>query len=180
MKVSVSPVAVFLREEVCAVSDHLAAVSLFDSAQWMDCLNNFAGWTNSEENAEKGLRELVAKQKLRPLIEPGDVDSTLLRSQIDEQFLRAMASARAQMSGAGVQQEKRSSKDSGKNKDIRKEDTPKQCIDTISANGVSAMGDFFSLFLSDRSCFFHTCRTTRQFTLMQAFNLLPSTYRSRF
>ena len=43
VKMSVSPVAAFLREEVCAVSDHLAAVSLFDSEEWMSCLQYFSG-----------------------------------------------------------------------------------------------------------------------------------------
>lgn len=111
VKTSVSPVAVFLREEVCAVSDHLAGVSLFDSDEWMAVLQLFSGWADSDEKAEARLRELVAKQKLRPLDEPGDVDSPLLRSQIDEQFLRAMASSRAQMAGTGLQQEGRKSKE---------------------------------------------------------------------
>ncbi|KAL3920821.1 MAG: hypothetical protein SGILL_003066 [Bacillariaceae sp.] len=109
VKTSVSPVAVFLREEVCAVSDHLAAVSLFDSDEWMDCLAHFNGWNESNETAQEQSRQLVAKLKLRSLFEPGDVDSPLLRSQIDEQYLRAMANARAQLTGADViaPQEKR-------------------------------------------------------------------------
>lgn len=82
------------------MSDHLAAVSLFDSDEWMNCLQFFNGWTSSDEEAEETVRQLVGTLKLRPLNEPGDVDSPLLRSQIDEQYLRAMASARAQMSGA--------------------------------------------------------------------------------
>lgn len=107
VKTSLSPVSVFLREEVCAVSDHLASVSLFDSEKWMACLQYFNGWTNSDKEAEQRIRELVKKLKLRPLTEPGDVDSTLLRSQIDDQYLRAMASARAQMAGPGAQEERR-------------------------------------------------------------------------
>lgn len=97
VKLSVSPVASFLREEICAVSDHLAAVSLFDSERWMKCLQHFTGWTDTRGESESHLRSLVAKLKLRPLNEPGDVDSPLLRSQIDEQFLRAMVTARNQM-----------------------------------------------------------------------------------
>lgn len=31
-----SPVSAFLREEVCAVSDHLAAASKFTAQDWMD------------------------------------------------------------------------------------------------------------------------------------------------
>ena len=114
VKSSVSPVAVFLREEVCAVSDHLAAVSLFDSDEWMECLKHFNGWNESSETAQENSRQLVSKLKLRGLYEPGDVDSPLLRSQIDEQYLRAMANARAQLSGAeahALAQEENRSKD---------------------------------------------------------------------
>ncbi|KAL7570459.1 hypothetical protein ACA910_004245 [Epithemia clementina (nom. ined.)] len=95
VKHSVSPVAVFLREEVCAVSDHLAAVSLFGSEEWMNCLQHFHGWT--DESAEDDLRAHIQRLKLRPLHEPGDVDSPLLRSQIDRHFLNAMAEQRAQL-----------------------------------------------------------------------------------
>jgi hypothetical protein len=112
VKTSVSPVAVFLREEVCAVSDHLANVSLFDSDEWMACLDHFDGWTESSEIAKKKSREMVSTLKLRPLLEPGDVDSPLLRSQIDEQYLRAMATARAQLMGTEIPQDDPPSKDS--------------------------------------------------------------------
>jgi hypothetical protein len=130
VKTSVSPVAAFLREEVCAVSDHLAGISLFDSDEWMNCLQHFNGWADSDEKAEARLRELVATQKLRPLDEPGDVDSPLLRSQIDEQFLRAMSSSRAQMAGAGLQQEGRKSKE-GQNSSNN--DVDRQSIDAIAS-----------------------------------------------
>jgi len=75
----------------------------------MQCLQHFTGWTESDDSVGKRSRELVAKLKLRPLHEPGDVDSPLLRSQIDEQYLRAMASARAQLMGSDQppQEEKR-------------------------------------------------------------------------
>lgn len=95
VKHSISPVAVFLREEVCAVSDHLAALSLFDSDEWMSCLGHFDGWCAPE--SEDYYRNAVASLKLRPVDEPGDVDSPLLRSQIDEHFLKSMANARAQL-----------------------------------------------------------------------------------
>ena len=112
MKSTVSPVSVYLREEVCAVSDHLASVSLFDSDEWMECLQHFEGWTESSEKAAKRSREHVSKLKLRSLHEPGDVESALLRNQIDEQYLRAMIRARAQLTGKGVtQEEKRPSKE---------------------------------------------------------------------
>ena len=95
VKQSVSPIAVFLREEVCAVSDHLKDVSLFGSDQWIACLQHFHGWTQAE--SESQLRAIVRTLKLRPVNEPGDVDSPLLRSQIDQQFLRTMEAARAQL-----------------------------------------------------------------------------------
>lgn len=95
VKHSVSPVAVFLREEVCAVSDHLKDVSLFGSDEWIASLHHFNGWTDMA--SEEDLRKLVGTLKLRPLSEPGDVDSPLLRSQIDEHFLRAMEAARTQL-----------------------------------------------------------------------------------
>mmetsp|Transcript_25394 Transcript_25394/g.59830 ORF Transcript_25394/g.59830 Transcript_25394/m.59830 type:complete len:915 (-) Transcript_25394:2718-5462(-) len=112
VKNSVSPVAVFLREEVCAVSDHLALVSLFDSDEWMCCLKHFKGWVESSEDAARNSRELVSKLKLRSLHEPGDVDSTLLRHQIDEQLLRAIVNAREQLTGKEISKdEKRTSKE---------------------------------------------------------------------
>jgi len=97
VKQSVSPVAVFLREEVCAVSDHLASVSMFGSEEWMKCLELFSGWIVMTDEAEAAYRHFISELKLRPIQEPGDVESPLLRSQIDENFLRSMAAQRDQM-----------------------------------------------------------------------------------
>lgn len=94
VKVSVSPVALFLREEVCSVSDHLAHVSNFGSEQWMECLTTFNGWMDHDDRAESRMRALILKMAMRPLIERGDIESPLLRSQIDEQFLRLMIASR--------------------------------------------------------------------------------------
>lgn len=99
VKHAVSPVAVFLRDEVCAVSDHLAECSRFDSDEWMGCLKHFDGWTDCE--GEDQLRQHIRLLKLRPLSEPGDVDSKLLRDQVDRHFLTAMAKARAQLREGG-------------------------------------------------------------------------------
>ena len=107
VKQSVTPVAAFLREEVCAVSDHLASVSLFDSDKWMDCLQHFLGWTDTSPEADSILRDLISQIELRPLSEHGDVDSPLLRSQIDEHYLRAMAAQRAQMDVASDEAERK-------------------------------------------------------------------------
>ncbi|KAG7344038.1 hypothetical protein IV203_022046 [Nitzschia inconspicua] len=132
VKTSVSPVAVFLREEVCAVSDHLASVSLFDSDQWMECLDHFHGWTESNETAKKQSRELVSKLKLRPLYEPGDVDSPLLRSQIDEQYLRAMTIARAQLAGNDGSNNEARAKDSMRRRDSHAKSKPSSLLDDSS------------------------------------------------
>lgn len=101
MKTSISPVSVFLREEVCAVSDHLGNISNFTSEEWMEALPNFHGWTDTSDEGEEKLREIVNKLPIRPLQEPSDVDSELLRSQIDHSFLVAMDDARKQMASGG-------------------------------------------------------------------------------
>ena len=108
VKQSVSPVSVFLREEVCAVSDHLAAVSLFGSEAWMDCLQYFTGWT--VQGATEQYRTFVTTLPLRPLQEPGDVDSPVLRNQIDEAFLRTMQTQREQLLDSGNTQMNSTSK----------------------------------------------------------------------
>ena len=95
VKSAVTPVAIFLRQEVCAVSEHLAKVSLYGSEEWMSMLQHFDGW--SDNNKAEEIRSYIATLKLRPINEPGDVDSPLLRSQIDKQLLKAMATARAQL-----------------------------------------------------------------------------------
>lgn len=135
VKTSVSPVAVFLREEVCAVSDHLASVSLFTSEEWVKCLVYFNGWTDHSPKAEKRMRMLVSKLNLRPLNEPGDVDSPLLRSQVDEHFLRAMASAREQMTNGGIQQER-----ANQSKSAARQRDQAAIIDTQTERRASAPG----------------------------------------
>jgi hypothetical protein len=98
VKASVSPVSVFLREEVCAISDHLAVVSLFGSDEWMDCLEHFDGWTDVSSNESiQEYKSFVMSLPLRSIQEPVDVDSPLLRNQIDEAFLRTIALQREQM-----------------------------------------------------------------------------------
>ncbi len=95
VKTSFSPVSVFLREEVCAVSDHLATVSLFGSEKWMDCLEHFDGWTDlSSKDSISKYQRFVQSLPLRSIQEPVDVDSPLLRNQIDEAFLRTIAMQR--------------------------------------------------------------------------------------
>jgi len=102
VKHSVSPVAAFLRSEVCAVSDHLARCSYFSSEEWMGALYFFEGWADASSEAEFALRTLIHKQDLRPLGEQADTESPLLRDQIDVRFLKAMAAARAKQPPSGA------------------------------------------------------------------------------
>ena len=97
VKTSLNPVPAFLREEVCAVSDHLAAASKFTSDEWVQGLSKFQGWTDQGGDKQKRLQQLVKKIPMRSMTEPTDVDSPLLRNQIDKCFLKAMAAARDQM-----------------------------------------------------------------------------------
>ena len=59
VKTSLSPVSAFLREEVCAVSDHLAATSKFTSDEWMEVsgMTNFLLFTCLEIG--KGKNSLI-------------------------------------------------------------------------------------------------------------------------
>jgi len=99
VKRSFSPLSVFLRDEVCSVSDHLGSVSEFSAEEWLKVLSHFDGWTNNDPKKEENLRMLVSQLKLKGLSEHNDVQSPLLRDQIDEQFLRAMQHARSQTNG---------------------------------------------------------------------------------
>jgi hypothetical protein len=95
---SSSSVYNFLCEEVYAVSDHLAIVSLYDSDTWMDCLDHFDGWTNeSSVQVLKRTRQILRNLELTT--SRGDIDfgidigsdsALLVRSQIDEQYLSAL------------------------------------------------------------------------------------------
>ena len=85
------------------MSDHLALTSKFTSEEWMAALANFRGWTDDQPDSESNLRALVGSTRLRPVHKPGDVDSPLLRDQIDEQFLRVMVAARKHMANGGNQ-----------------------------------------------------------------------------
>lgn len=89
VKTSLSPVAAFLREEVCAVSDHLAAASKFTSEYWGAALPHFHGWTAQDEKSQLMLKEICQRLPMRSLAEPLDVDSALLRNQIDVCFLKS-------------------------------------------------------------------------------------------
>lgn len=94
VKTSTSDVSLFLREEVCNVSDHLAFMSKYDSEQWTSALSHFDGWTDHKSNVEETLRIIVASQQLAGLAETADFHSTLLRSQIDDKILKAMQAAK--------------------------------------------------------------------------------------
>jgi len=79
-----STVISFLRYEICAVSNHLAACSKFDSDQWLSALKHFEGWNDTSVEAQEVVRVLVAKQKLRSFMESRDVQSSpLLRKAME-------------------------------------------------------------------------------------------------
>jgi hypothetical protein len=102
--ISAHPVSIFLRHEVCAVSDHLAAISLFGSELWMRCLPDFDGWIDTASNSSSNdetettslsrYRRYVQSLPLRSRRENAgddDVDNNpVWRAQIDSAFSRAM------------------------------------------------------------------------------------------
>lgn len=98
VKTSLSPVSAFLREEVCAVSDHLASVSKFTSEDWMDALPNFNGWIDSSGENEKVLKDLVKMLPMRRLDDTKEcVETPAFRKLIDDSFHKAMDNNREQM-----------------------------------------------------------------------------------
>lgn len=60
-------------------------------------LPHFNGWTDQSEEKQKILQELIHSIPMRSLSEPSDVNSPLLKNQIDKCFLIAMAAARDKM-----------------------------------------------------------------------------------
>ncbi|KAL7535654.1 hypothetical protein ACHAXR_006645 [Thalassiosira sp. AJA248-18] len=89
-----SNVCLFLRQEVCNVSDHLAFMSKYDSEEWTSALSHFDGWTDHDPNVEETLRTLVASQRLMGVAETADAQSSLIRGQIDDKILKAMQTAK--------------------------------------------------------------------------------------
>lgn len=90
VKTSTSSVSLFLRQEVCNVSDHLAFISKYDSEEWTNALRGFVGWTGHTLDVEESVRKLVLQQKLQGINEMSDLDSSLLRSQVSDAMLRAI------------------------------------------------------------------------------------------
>jgi len=90
VKTSTSSVSLFLRQEVCNVSDHLAFMSKYDSEEWTNALRGFDGWTGHTLDVEESVRKLVLQQKLQGINEMSDLDSSLLRSQVSDAMLRAI------------------------------------------------------------------------------------------
>lgn len=102
-----STLAVFLREDVCAVSDHLAHVSMFGSEEWMQCLSYFQGWIDISPQGEEYIRHMMASLALRPLQEYNDVESPLLRSRIDAHVLRTLQNTRQLMQEPSTHSQKK-------------------------------------------------------------------------
>ena len=51
-----SNVSLFLRQEVCNFSDHLAFMSKYDSEEWTSALSHFDGWTHHGMTTRKHRR----------------------------------------------------------------------------------------------------------------------------
>lgn len=98
VKTSTSSLSLFLRQEICNVSDHLAFVSKYDSEQWTSALSCFDGWTDHTREVEESVRKLVFQQKLQGINEMSDLESSLLRSQVSDAILRAIKSEKKKLS----------------------------------------------------------------------------------
>ena len=74
-------------------------MSHFTSEQWMEALSHFEGWHDPRAEGQERLRQLIGTLDLRKINENSDVDSALLRNQIDESFLRAMMLSAKELDG---------------------------------------------------------------------------------
>mmetsp|Transcript_19117 Transcript_19117/g.38783 ORF Transcript_19117/g.38783 Transcript_19117/m.38783 type:complete len:1041 (-) Transcript_19117:115-3237(-) len=101
VKTSTSAVSYFLRQEVCNVSDHLAAMSKFDSEQWTSALSHFDGWTDNNPYVAEIIRDLVTSQRLHGLAELSDSQSSLLLSEVDEKVLKVMKAIKEEAARSG-------------------------------------------------------------------------------
>ena len=75
-------------------------MSKYDSEEWTEALRNFDGWTDHDPAAEETVRKLVLCQRL--VSGSDDVDSSLLRSQLDETVLKAMAAVKQEAAKAAA------------------------------------------------------------------------------
>eukprot|EP00557_Chaetoceros_sp_GSL56_P009562 CAMPEP_0176493744 /NCGR_PEP_ID=MMETSP0200_2-20121128/9709_1 /TAXON_ID=947934 /ORGANISM="Chaetoceros sp., Strain GSL56" /LENGTH=793 /DNA_ID=CAMNT_0017891421 /DNA_START=192 /DNA_END=2573 /DNA_ORIENTATION=- len=99
VKTSPHRVSAFLREEVCAVSDHLASVSKFDSDDWMDALPKFHGWIDNSSDNEKVLKRIICILPMKKLCESKEeLDSPVFRHLIESSFEKAMIIHKEQLS----------------------------------------------------------------------------------
>jgi hypothetical protein len=99
VKTSPHRVSAFLREEVCAVSDHLASVSKFDSDDWMDALPKFHGWIETNSENEKILKKIILVLPMKKLCESKEeLDSPIFRNLIESSFEKAMIINKEQLS----------------------------------------------------------------------------------
>jgi hypothetical protein len=96
--ISAHPVSIFLRHEVCAVSDHLAAISLFGSELWMRCLPEFDGWIDTASSSSNETETMsryhryvqsLPLRSRRENADDDDVDNPVWREQIDAAFVPA-------------------------------------------------------------------------------------------
>lgn len=90
----------FLRQEVCNVSDHLAFMSKYDSEQWTNALRHFDGWTDHDPAVEATIQNLVICQRL--VSDGSDASSSLLQSQLDQAVLKAMQAVKEEAAKAAA------------------------------------------------------------------------------
>ena len=100
VKTSPSTVSVFLRQEVCHVSDHLAFMSKYDSEEWTNALRNFDGWTDHDPQVEETIRSLVLCQRL--VTDTSDVCSSLLKSQLQDAVIKSMQAVKEEAAKAAA------------------------------------------------------------------------------
>eukprot|EP00804_Cyclotella_cryptica_P023251 CCRYP_000429-RA/>CCRYP_000429-RA protein AED:0.26 eAED:0.26 QI:578/1/1/1/1/1/3/520/896 len=100
VKTSTSTVSIFLRQEVCHVSDHLAFMSKYDSEQWTNALRHFDGWTDHSPVVEATIQNLVLCQRL--VTDGSDASSSLLQSQLDQTVLKAMRAVKEEAAKAAA------------------------------------------------------------------------------
>jgi len=149
-RTSCSPVVVFLRDEVCGISEHLGEASKFSAEQWTSALEKFYGWSSkSNLQAAKMLGNIVARQATCALPNAdseGDDKSPLIKSQIDCSLLTSVVTGRQ----AGPKKKQNRSVSSGslkKSKENRSQaDTMSQssCAYSDSQNTDYSIGQYYA------------------------------------
>lgn len=97
-----SKVAQVLRQDICMVSDHLSAVSKFDSDEWREVLPDFCGWVDMSDEGKQKLEELFETIPVRSLSgRQDDGNSPILRSQVNARLLKTLADTQKALEEGG-------------------------------------------------------------------------------